>query len=244
METGEPWTAVQGVWGISSDQLYNVSQGGASGSVLLADVAESDIVLAYDINVNGTGQADFYFRCDSSGATGMAVIVTTSTLYLYDIDAATFRGSAVISAAGAHAVKVVAVGTSITVYWDGFSQITYSGDTHSGTHVGPHLFSGLIGFGNVRYDNVSVQPGVWQLVAQIGATGPTGASGPTGAASTVSGPAGPTGPSGAVGPTGPSGPTGVGSTGPSGAAGLGVLVLNSADPVPGGTPAGTVILRR
>jgi len=50
---------------------------------------------------------------------------------------------------------------------------------------------------------------------------------------------------GRVGPPGPQGPPGQNSTvpGPPGPQGVGVLVLGPTDPVPGGTPSGTVIVR-
>lgn len=62
--------------------------------------------------------------------------------------------------------------------------------------------------------NLGQQPGlnpfVWGLLAQMGATGTTGATGPTGPASIVPGPTGATGATGAMGPTGPTGPSGSG----------------------------------
>lgn len=59
------------------------------------------------------------------------------------------------------------------------------------------------------------------------------------------GPAGPPGPKGDPGATGPQGAQGAtGATGPAGPQGApGVIVLSAAAPVPGGTPAGTVVLR-
>lgn len=44
---------------------------------------------------------------------------------------------------------------------------------------------------------------------------------------------------GGAGPPGPPGPPG-----PAGPGGPGVIVLNSAEPIPPGTPAGTIVLRR
>lgn len=81
-----------------------------------------------------------------------------------------------------------------------------------------------------------------------GPVGPPGPPGPTGPA----GPAGPPGedgqdgapgPTGATGPQGATGPTGpTGDTGPAGPSNL--LVLGPSDPVPGGTPVNTVIVRK
>jgi hypothetical protein len=91
-----------------------------------------------------------------------------------------------------------------------------------------------------------------------GPAGPEGPEGPAGPAGDI-GPAGPqgdpgpkgdpgepgaTGDTGPQGPEGPAGPKGdKGDTGPQGPAGQGVLVLAAGDPIPGGTPTGTVILR-
>jgi len=62
-------------------------------------------------------------------------------------------------------------------------------------------------------------PDWWDLLAQMGATGPQGATGPTGPQGAIgaTGPQGPTGPQGTTGPTGPQGTTG--PTGPQGATG-------------------------
>jgi len=84
-------------------------------------------------------------------------------------------------------------------------------------------------------------------IGPAGPQGPNGATGPQG----PKGDAGPQGAQGAQGATGSQGPVGAtgatGATGPTGAQGPqgnpGLIVLSVAAPVPGGTPAGTVILR-
>lgn len=81
------------------------------------------------------------------------------------------------------------------------------------------------------------EQGIQGIQGETGPAGPEGPEGPEGPA----GPTGATGPAGSTGATGPTGPAG--ATGPTGPAGPAALVLGPQDPIPAGTPSGTIIYR-
>lgn len=113
------------LWGINNNQAYQPTSYD-SDDVAFVDAGQSDnIEISLDLPVldaNGSGVAFRY----QDGSNFFRVVLTTSTLYLqrYISGGRTTLSQKAVTIASPNTLKVVLSGTSITVYYNGVSQMT------------------------------------------------------------------------------------------------------------------------
>jgi hypothetical protein len=131
-DTGQIWSALSGVWGISSNQAYWIT---GNPSLHVVESGQSDVQISLDSIVTGssicgaigfraTDASNYWFFRNNAG---------TNNLYKVVGGTATLVSSlAYALSAGTYTFKVVANGSTIECYINGILQFTAT-DTHNQT---------------------------------------------------------------------------------------------------------------
>lgn len=135
-DTGQAWTAHTGTWGIVSNQGYLVTQSG--DSVATVNSTKSDIDMT--CTIKHVTETSLVFRAIDNN-NYLLVLVNNSNIELWRRVAGAYTQIATTATAhisgGVYVVRIVASGTSITVYEDGVSKIaTTSSQFQTETRVG------------------------------------------------------------------------------------------------------------
>lgn len=170
-DTGQLWSYLNSTWGISNSQAYNPSTSGPSDS--------QDKSLAYfDVGVSDVDISVTFSSYASAGYQGNLVIRANTTNYSYiylqwantsEIDLATFDGNAtwtnIATYTGAtrgtsDKVRIVAQGSSITVYLNGTQIMTATCTLNQSSTI--HGLNGQgnsgVTFDNFHIDKIAVTP--------------------------------------------------------------------------------------
>lgn len=122
-DTGQVWSALAGVWGISSGRAYMVTQAGDTMAAI--DCGKADIDLSCDVTVNG--KPGVMFRCQDANNTLMMFYNTGNGIQLYRKISGTYTlmgTTAITIGSGAVSTwRIVATGQTITLYVGGVQQL-------------------------------------------------------------------------------------------------------------------------
>lgn len=166
-DTGQPWTAASGTWGIDTNRVYSVSD--ASGDLLTQDAKQSDFTVTCTTNGQTASSLNYRYLnvafhvIDNSNY--LMTRVNNGNCQLYKNVAGVFTNIAQVAFADVdntdYKFTVNCAGNIIKVYIDDVLQITYTlmgGETTfaTATKVGIRLSKGGTPTGTARADLFSL----------------------------------------------------------------------------------------
>jgi hypothetical protein len=155
-ETGGPWSARVGTWGIASNKAYLVS--GSTGIATVPMLADGTTQVTISTIA---GRAGMVFRVQD--ANNYWVITDSFGFATYNVNkvvagSATFMGNLGLAGADGDVLKVICSGSSISIYYNGVLKLSLT-DTTFQHALGVGLYSGAAA-GIARWDSFSFV-GAW-----------------------------------------------------------------------------------
>jgi hypothetical protein len=130
-DSGQAWTTNAGVFSIASNQASSSSSGGSFTATLDAGIADIDMRIDVVIGASNSNPGVVFRSVDISNFWHFTVAAGSWFLYKRVANSYTSMGSGSGPGSGTHTVRVVAVGSNIEVYINGFSKITTTDASHS-----------------------------------------------------------------------------------------------------------------
>ena len=134
LESGEAWSVLGGTWGISSQRAYSVSN--ADANAVVVDVSAEDITMTCKMTggvLQGASELIpmIVFRCADSTHYWYVLLAGDVLTLGYNYAGGTAVGSytATFDNGTFYTVKVIAVGSSISVYLDSVLRISYTANS-------------------------------------------------------------------------------------------------------------------